>query len=88
MALLVEGKGWGIGAVSLVAFVEGDDEAQVPVRLEQIVSQGIVGFVEGGHLDGIVHEVDGLMEGQQAGDGVMSSGIGEAEEQGELGGVV
>jgi len=38
MALLVEGKGWGIGAVSLVTFVEGDDQIQVPDGLEEIVS--------------------------------------------------
>ena len=38
MAILVERKGWGIGEVSQVAFVEGDDEVEVPVGLEQIVS--------------------------------------------------
>ena len=45
MALFVEGKGRRIGAVSLVAFIEGDEEAQVPVGLEEVVSHGIVGFV-------------------------------------------
>lgn len=38
MSVWVEGKGRRIGEVSQVAFVEGDDEAQVPVGLQQIVS--------------------------------------------------
>ncbi len=87
IAVFVEGKRWRISEVSLVTFVEGDDEVEVPVGLEEIVSHGIVGFVEGGHLDGIVQEVDSLMERQESGYRVVSSGIGEAEEEGELGGV-
>jgi hypothetical protein len=38
MAFWVEGMGWGIGVVSQVTFVEGDDQVQVPEGLEQIVS--------------------------------------------------
>jgi hypothetical protein len=47
-----------------------------------------MGFVEGGHPDGIVHEVDGFVECHQSGDGVMSSCICEAEEQRQLGGML
>ena len=74
--------------MSLISFVEGDDEGEVQVCLDAIGSHRIVRFVEGGYLDGIVHAMDGFVERHQAGYGVMSSGIGKGEEEGELGGVV
>jgi hypothetical protein len=68
--------------------VKGDNQVDVPVGLQEVESHGVMGFVEGGHADGIVHEVDGFVEGHESGDRVMSSGISEAEEQRQLGGVV
>ncbi len=38
IAVGVEGQRRGIGKVTLVTFVEGDDEGEVPVGLEEIVS--------------------------------------------------
>ena len=67
MAVRVEEQGSRIGEVALVPFVEGDDEGEVQVCLEAIVSHRIVRFVEGGCLDGIVHEIDGLVEREESG---------------------
>jgi len=39
-------------------------------------------------LDGIIQAVNGFVEREESGDGVMSSGIGKGEEERELGGVV
>lgn len=78
MAVPVDGEGRRIGEVSLVSFVEGDNKGEVPEGLEGVVSQSIVCFVECGYLYGIVQKVEGFVEGEQACDRVMSSGIGKA----------